>query len=127
MIAAFKKKAMALMQQITTDRRWDIEDQTLFVVMGMTYYGYCLGYGKLVCMLDDQQVNEEVVEILHRLGAGDKYVRGLISAANTSFYSQEQTLYNQLVNIGHNYFMMDQLKELVDGIYLNAQTVAQQR
>ncbi|MDR2223895.1 MAG: hypothetical protein LBE34_14340 [Flavobacteriaceae bacterium] len=124
---AFNQKIDLLLNRITTDKRWDLDSETLFVVMGMTYYGYCLGYGKLVCMLDDTTVREAVIKRLVSLGAGTKYTEGLVHAAEQSFFQQEENLYNQLVNIGHNYFMMDEWEELIDNIYDNATTLGQQK
>ncbi|MDR0230351.1 MAG: hypothetical protein LBI72_15005 [Flavobacteriaceae bacterium] len=124
---AFNQKIDLLLNRITTDKRWDLDNETLFVVMGMTYYGYCLGYGKLVCMQDNVTVNKAVVQRLVALGAGTKYTEGLVDAAEQSFFQQEENLYNQLVNIGHNYFMMDEWEELIDNIYDNTITLMEQK
>ncbi|MGL5274962.1 hypothetical protein [Myroides sp.] len=126
MIEAFHKKIDVLLQQIVDDSRWDLESETLFVVTGMTFYGYCLGQ-KIVFMLEQEDVNMAVVERLVALGAGQKYTEGLVEAAEQAFFKNEETLYNQLINIGHNYFMMDDLTELVDNIYLNTKAILKQR
>ncbi|MDM1369848.1 MAG: hypothetical protein LBI73_02475 [Myroides sp.] len=126
MIEAFHKKIDVLLQQIVDDSRWDLESETLFVVTGMTFYGYCLGQ-KIVFMLEQEDVNKAVVERLVALGAGQKYTEGLVEAAEQAFFKNEETLYNQLINIGHNYFMMDDLTELVDNIYLNTKAILKQR
>ncbi|KUF43639.1 hypothetical protein HX017_08330 [Myroides marinus] len=126
MIEAFHKKIDVLLQQIVDDSRWDLDSETLFVVTGMTFYGYCLGQ-KIVFMLEQEDVNKAVVERLVALGAGQKYTEGLVEAAEQAFFKNEETLYNQLINIGHNYFMMDDLTELVDNIYLNTKAILKQR
>jgi len=126
MIEAFQKKIDLLLQQIVNDSRWDLESETLFVVTGMTFYGYCLGQ-KMIFMIEQEDVNQAVVERLVALGAGQKYCEGLVEAAEQTFFKNEETLYNQLVNIGHNYFMMDDLTELVDNIYLNTETILKQK
>ncbi|MDM1404705.1 hypothetical protein HX039_11380 [Myroides marinus] len=126
MIEAFNKKIDVLLQQIVDDSRWDLDSETLFVVTGMTFYGYCLGQ-KIVFMLEQEDVNKAVVERLVALGAGQKYTEGLVEAAEQAFFKNEETLYNQLINIGHNYFMMDDLTELVDNIYLNTKAILKQR
>ncbi|MDM1370767.1 hypothetical protein [Myroides marinus] len=126
MIEAFHKKIDVLLQQIVDDSRWDLDSETLFVVTGMTFYGYCLGQ-KIVFMLEQEDVNKAVVERLVALGAGQKYTEGLVEAAEQTFFKNEETLYNQLINIGHNYFMMDDLTELVDNIYLNTKAILKQR
>lgn len=126
MLEAFNKKIDVLFQQIINDDRWDLDNETLFVVMGMTFYGYCLGQ-KMIFMLEQEDVNQAVVERLVSLGAGQKYCEGLVQAAEQTFFKNEETLYNQLVNIGHNYFMMDDLTELVDNIYLNTETILKQK
>lgn len=126
MIEAFHKKIDNLFQQIIGDERWDLDSETLFVVTGMTFYGYCLGQ-KMVFMVEQDDVNQAVVERLVSLGAGQKYSEGLVQAAKQTFFNNEETLYNQLVNIGHNYFMMDDLTELVDNIYLNTESILKQK
>ncbi|MDM1503713.1 hypothetical protein HX071_16160 [Myroides marinus] len=126
MIEAFHKKIDVLLQQIVDDSRWDLDSETLFVVTGMTFYGYCLGQ-KIVFMLEQEDVNKAVIERLVALGAGQKYTEGLVEAAEQTFFKNEETLYNQLINIGHNYFMMDDLTELVDNIYLNTKAILKQR
>jgi hypothetical protein len=126
MIEAFHKKIDVLLQQIVNDSRWDLDNETLFVVMGMTFYGYCLGQ-KMIFMLEQEDVNQAVVERLVSLGAAQKYTKGLVEAAEQTFFKNEETLYNQLINIGHNYFMMDDLTELVDNIYLNTETILKQK
>ncbi|MDM1346825.1 hypothetical protein [Myroides marinus] len=126
MIEAFHKKIDVLLQQIVDDSRWDLDSETLFVVTGMTFYGYCLGQ-KIVFMLEQEDVNKAVVERLVALSAGQKYTEGLVEAAEQTFFKNEETLYNQLINIGHNYFMMDDLTELVDNIYLNTKAILKQR
>jgi len=67
---AFHDKANRLFSAITNDPRWDINDELLFQVAGFTFYGYCFGFGRLVCLMDADDIDAYVSDKLTGLGAG---------------------------------------------------------
>lgn len=76
---AFHDKANRLFSAITNDPRWDINDELLFQVAGFSFYGYCFGFGRLVCLMDADDIDAYVAGKLTGLGAGAKYVQGMIA------------------------------------------------
>lgn len=125
MIETFKEKANKLYNKVTTDPRWDIDDQTLFNVFGLTYYGYCFGFGRLICFLEPEEINSFVLGKLVELGAGEKYVGGLIDFAYSTFVQPTEGINAQLVEIGHSHFSTVDTHELVESIFINAKSIAE--
>ena len=82
---AFHDKANRLFSAITNDPRWDINDELLFQVAGFTFYGYCFGFGRLVCLMDADDIDAYVAGKLTGLGAGAKYVQGMMARARQDF------------------------------------------
>lgn len=121
---AFDKKAGKLFDLATTDKRWDLESEVLFTTFSFSFYGYCMGFGKLVCFMNPEQINDFVTEKLVSLGAGENYVKGLVGHAYATFdKNANQDLYYQLVGIGHSHFSTDDFTELVDSIFENAKII----
>lgn len=116
----FEAKAEKLFNQVTTDPRWDINDEKLFNVFGLTYYGYCFGFGKLICFLDPEDINSFVAAKLTGLGAGQKYVNGLIDYAYSTFQQPTEGLYAELVGLGHAQFASDDTALLTETIFAQA-------
>lgn len=125
MIKVFKEKGEKIFKKVTTDSRWDINDQILFNVFGLTYYGYCFGVGRLVCFLEPREINTFVQEKLVELGAGEKYVNGLIDFAYSTFVQPTEGVNAQLVGIGHSHFTAVDADELTDSVFNNAKSIAQ--
>ncbi|SOD19942.1 hypothetical protein [Pedobacter xixiisoli] len=124
MIEVFKEKGEQVFKKVTTDPRWDINDQTLFNVFGLTYYGYCFGIGRLVCFLEPEDINAFVQEKLEELGAGKKYVSGLIEFAYSTFTQSTEGINAQLVGIGHSHFTSINTDDLVNSVFNNAKSIA---
>ena len=123
---AFHDKANRLFSSITNDPRWDINDELLFQVAGFTFYGYCFGFGRLVCLMDADDIDAYVAGKLTGLGAGAKYVQGMIARARQDFVTGENAEpadtddpLSRLIDIGHSYFSADDVTPLVESIYAN--------
>ena len=123
---AFHNKANCLFSAITNDPRWDINDELLFQVAGFTFYGYCFGFGRLVCLMDTDNIDAYVAGKLTGLGAGAKYVQGMIARAQQGFVTGEDAEpvdtddpLSRLIGIGHAYFSADDFTPLVESVYEN--------
>ena len=123
---AFHDKANRLFSAITNDPRWDINDELLFQVAGFTFYGYCFGFGRLVCLMDTDDIDAYVAGKLTGLGAGAKYVQGMIARARQDFVTDEDAEpidtddpLSRLIGIGHAYFSADDFTPLVESVYEN--------
>lgn len=124
MEASFVENAEKLFRLVTTDTRWDLQDEVLFNTFSFSYYGYCLGFGKLICFIDPEQVNDFVEAKLISLGAGEKYVKGLVSHAYSVFADDsDKSLHSQLIGIGHSHFSSTDFTELVNSIFENTEII----
>ena len=81
MHGAFVERADACLAAITAAPRWDIEDELLFQVAAFTWYGYCFGFGRLVCLMDADAIDAYVTDKLVAQGAGATYVQGMVTRA----------------------------------------------
>ena len=123
---AFHNKANRLFSAIIGDPRWDIDDELLFQVAGFTFYGYCFGFGLLVCLMDADDIDAYVADKLTGLVAGANYVQGMIARARQDFVTDEDAKpadtddpLSRLIGIGHSYFSADDFSPLVESIYKN--------
>ena len=122
MHGAFVEKADACFAAITGDPRWDFEDELLFQVATFTWYGYCFAIGQVFYFLDADVIDDYVIARLTALGAGEKYVRGLVARAREDFGNEppdENDVYTQLIGIGHSHFSERKHDGLVASIYDN--------
>ena len=125
MIEIFKQKSEQLFNQVTNDERWDINNQTLFNVFALSYYGYSFGVGNLLFFLDPTEINAFVKHKLIELGAGEKYVSGLIDFAYDTFLQPTEGINAQLVGIGHSHCSAEDTTELTNAIFNNAKSIQQ--
>ena len=116
-----KAKAERFTRQVTSDRRWKLEDELMCQVFGFTLYGYVFGTGRVHCFMDVEDIHAMVVDQLAGLGIGRKYVEGLVRAAHGEFITENNRSWqNQLIGVGHSHALMnDDLKGLVDSIFAN--------
>ena len=117
------EKPDKLFKEITGDARWDINDETLFIVFGLTFYGYTFGHERLILFKDPKEINSYVEKKLIELGAGEKYVKGLVEYAYSTFQQPTEGLYSQLVGIGHSHFSASDLTELKESVFSNARKI----
>ncbi|MBH5329784.1 hypothetical protein H9Q10_08895 [Eikenella sp. S3360] len=126
MQAAFHDKANRLFSALTADPRWNVQNELLFQVMGFTFYGYCFGFGRLVCFMDADDIDTYVAGKLTGLGAGAKYVQGMIARARQDFVTAEDAEamdtddpLSRLIGIGHSHFAADDFTPLIESVYEN--------
>jgi hypothetical protein len=121
MVSSFKEQAGQVFNKIVSDKRWDLNDELLFSVFGLTYYGYCFGIGRMMYFLEPADINSFVEEKLVGLGAGKKYVSGLVDKAYSTFIQPTEGFQSQLVGIGHSHLSANDTTELINSIFENAE------
>lgn len=122
----FQDKANRLFSAITNDPCWDINNELLFQVAGFTFYGYCFGFGRLVCLMNADDIDAYVAGKLTGLSAGAKYVQGMIARARQDFVTGEDAEpadaddpLSRLIGIGHAHFSTDDFSLIVESVYEN--------
>ncbi len=117
-------KLRSLITSITSDSRWNLEDELMIQVLGFTIYGYAFALGMLALFLDVEEINNAVIGNLVKLGVGAKYAQGLVEAAYSSFADEnDDSVYSQLVNIGHSQFSSESLESLTESIFSNTEAL----
>ncbi|QDT64674.1 hypothetical protein [Calycomorphotria hydatis] len=121
-----KSKAEALTTAVTSDSRWQLENELMCQVFGFTMYGYVFGVGRIVCFMDVEDIQNLAADQLSGLGIGPKYAEGMMQAAHNEFMQEGNTsLHNQLIGIGHSHVASEDLTELVDSIFQNTEQINQ--
>jgi hypothetical protein len=121
-----EEKTNNLVSLVVSDSRWNLEDELMVQVLGFTIYGFAFGLGRLVLFMDVEEINEVAINQLTKLGVGAKYAHGLIEAAYNSFTNEnDQSIYSQLVDIGHSHFASGDLSVCVESIFSNTQALHQ--
>ena len=119
-----KNQAKALTQAITTDPRWNLQDELMCQVFGFTMYGYVFGVGRVVCFMDVEDINKLAIEQLTGLGIGPKYAEGLIQHAQQVLTDEgNTTLHSQLIGTGHSHFASEDTTKLVESVFANTERI----
>ena len=122
-----EEKTNRLMEAVTSDARWELEDELLVQVLGFTLYGYAFGVGRIILLMDVEDINASVAGQLAALGVGPQYAQGLAEAAFQCFTNEaDQSVHSQLVNIGHSHIASGDLSECVESIFQNTETLREQ-
>ncbi|MCA8991310.1 MAG: hypothetical protein KDA88_04990 [Planctomycetaceae bacterium] len=120
MAALAKSKAESLTIAVTSDSRWQLEDELMCQVFGFTMYGFVFGVGRIVCFMDVEDIQQLAIDQLTGLGIGQKYAEGMMQAAHNEFMREgNSSLHCQLVGIGHSHFGSEGLSELVESVFQN--------
>ena len=122
---AFEEKVGVLFSTVTNDSRWDIDNEGLFIAFGMELYGYSFGVGQSFFFVNEEDINNYIIKLLIGIGGGEKYVQGLVEYAHSTFHKEDNGLYSQLVNIGWQHFSDNNLEDIVNSIFANAEVVKQ--
>ena len=121
-----EEKTNNLVDMVVSDSRWNLQDELMVQVLGLTIYGYTFGLGRLVLFMDVEEINEVAINQITKLGVGKKYAHGLIDAAFKSFTNDnDQSIYSQLVDIGHSHFASEDLGICVESIFSNTEALRQ--
>ena len=119
-----KTKAEALTQAITTDPRWDLQDELMCQVFGFTMFGYVFGVGRVTCFMDFEDIQKLASEQLIGLGIGSKYAEGMMQHAYQVFTdADDNSLHSQLVGIGYSHFASEETTELVESVFTNTEKI----
>lgn len=119
-----KSKAESLTATVDSDPRWQLEDELLCQVFGLTMYGYVFGIGRVRYFMDVEDIHELATDQLIRLGVGAKYAEGMIQAAHNEFMQEGNTsLFNQLIGVGHSYIGSEDLAELANSVFQNTEQI----
>ncbi len=122
----FEEKLNQVAKSITEDPRWDIQNELMTQVYGLTLFGYAIGVGRIICFLDLEDIQEAVINKLTSLGIGPKYAEGLIQHGTELFGNEDQKSYqSQLIDIGHSYFSAENINELKESIFANTEALNQ--
>lgn len=126
MIGRLEDKTDPFIKAVTSDPRWVLEDELMVQVLGFTLYGYAFGLGRIVNLMDVEEINASVADQLAALGVGPKYAQGLTEAAFECFANEaDQSVHSQLVGIGHSHIASEDLSECVESIFQNTETLRQ--
>lgn len=118
----------AFMACLSQDARWTLDDELLFQVASFTFYGYCFYIGRVLAFLDSAEIDDYVLEKLVALGGAERYVSGLVARAAEDFRTApQQDVYSQLIGIGHDYAITQEMAQAVESIFANTAIIAAQR
>jgi hypothetical protein len=115
-----KAKSEEFIREVTSDSRWKLDDELMCQVLGFTLYGYVFGIGRVHCFMDVGDIHAIIIAQLTDLGAGRKYVEGLVQAAHHEFTTENnQSWQNRLIGVGHSHALKEDMNVLVDSIFSN--------
>lgn len=117
-------KAQKIISLTINDNRWDLTNETMFQVFGLTVSGFLIGVGRNLCFLDSGLIAKSLIVELTRLGAGEKYVEGLVDYAFNTFENETKSYQSDLVGIGYSYFASENLNELKESIFSNTKQLS---
>ena len=119
-----KAKAESLTAAVSSDPRWQLEDELMCQVFGFTMYGYVFGVGRILCFMDVEDIQQLATNQLTGLGIGAKYAEGMMQAAHEEFIQEGNTsLHNQLIGIGHSHIGSEDLTELTNSVFQNTEQI----
>jgi hypothetical protein len=111
---------------VTSDRRWNLQNELMCQVFGFTTYGYLFGIGRTQCFMNVEEIHALVVDQLAGLGIGRKYVEGLVETAQKEFATENNpSLYNRLIGVGHSHALQEDLNALTESIFTNTAQIEQ--
>ncbi|VTS07574.1 hypothetical protein [Tuwongella immobilis] len=123
--ALFDKLA-ALADRVVADKRWQEQSDDLGVsVFGMLLYGYGLGVGRLMMLLDVEDINAAVTRCLvERVGVAAKWGGGLVEdAARSAFDEAYHPGQHELIGVGHQYMGEGKVGKLVGNVFANIESM----
>jgi hypothetical protein len=126
---ALFEKVSTLADRVVADKRWQEQNDDIGVtVLGMLLYGYALGFGRLILMLDIEDINAVVTRILvERVGAAAKWSSGLVDeAARSAFDEKNHPVEHGLIGAGHQYMTESKLGKLVGNVFANIESMRRQ-
>jgi hypothetical protein len=119
-VTRFHGQIADLGKAVLSDPRWT-GDTLSVAILGMILYGYALAIGRMVLMLDEEEVGKAVVTFLvNDLGAAERWSTGLVVDAKASAFDKDHHPGNhELVGVGHSYFGIDDRAAILDNVFAN--------
>lgn len=117
-----------LVDSIQSDPRWELEKDTFGVtVLGMILYGYALALGRIVMLLDLDDIDATLIKALvDRKMVATKWGTGMVAEARASSFDKS---YHPgqfaLIGVGHSYLGADNPSLILDNIFANLQAYRQ--
>lgn len=121
----FEEELTKLLELVVNDSRWDLNNELLFQVLGFTVVGFSYGVGVVQCNMVVEKVADSVISKLINLGAGEKYVRGLVDAALDTFVNKTKSLKSDLVGVGFSNSPAIDVVKVKELIYSNTSIIEQ--
>ena len=121
---ALSERVGKLADAVLADPRWQQEDLSVSV-LGMLLYGFALATGRIVMLLDMEDIDAAVLRCMtEQIGAAAKWSAGLVAEANASAFDKSHHPGNhELIGVGHSYFGVENQVTLVDNVFANIQSV----
>lgn len=124
LIKMAQHKADAFTKAVTSDPRWQLEDELMCQVFGLTLYGYLLGVGRSLCFMDVEDIQAMAASSLSGLGIGQDYATGMMQHAHEEFMTEGNTSpESKLVGIGHSHFASEKIDPLVESVFQNTEHI----
>lgn len=119
-----KKKAALFTQAVTTDARWNAQDELMYLVFGYTFYGYLFGVGRLICCMDVEDIQQLAADQLIGSGIGAQDAREMMQTASAVIMDNSNTsLQSQLIAMGQSYFASEDISELAESVFANTEQI----
>lgn len=118
--------AVGLAERVVTDPRWQQEKDELGVnVFGMLLYGYVLAVGRVVMILELDDIDAVVEQCLvRRVGAAPKWSNGMVAEAKLSAFNQaHHPVHYELIGLGHSYLTVEDQAVVVENIFANIASI----
>ncbi|TDU81581.1 hypothetical protein EI77_00891 [Prosthecobacter fusiformis] len=114
------KKVSQIASAVVMDRRWN--NQALEVsILGMLLYGYALAVGRIVMLLELEDIEAAVLQTMIRtVGSAEKWSAGLVAdASKSAFDKAHHPGQHELIGVGHSYFGAKDQAVIVENIFVN--------
>ncbi|MDH7445966.1 hypothetical protein [Aquimarina sp. 2201CG14-23] len=121
-----QNKLQKIITLTINDDRWDLTNETMFQIFGLTLSGFSFGVGRNLCFLDAEVIAKFTVSELTKLGAGKNYVEGLVASAFDTFENETKSYQSDIVGIGYFHFSSENLNDLKESIFSNSISIEQQ-
>ncbi|MBL9187418.1 MAG: hypothetical protein JNK23_08080 [Opitutaceae bacterium] len=113
-----------LADAVLSDARWQRDDLGVSV-LGMLLYGFALAKGRIVMLLDLEDINAAVLHVMTtRIGAASKWSSGMIEDADRSAldaaYHPGQ---HELISAGQSYLGIQERAAILDNVFANIRSV----
>lgn len=117
---------VGLTEKVVNDPRWAAEkDEIGLNVLGMLLYGYAVTVGRVMMVLEIEDVDDVVEKCLvRRVGTGPQWSKGLVAEAKLSAFNPARHLIHyELIGVGQSYATVHQVATVVDNVFANIASI----